>query len=254
MSNLLVVDFDFFFPEPESDPDFMYDWGHKESPLFIEMLWNNRAAAFVSNGLDLPTTTGEEDYFWDRFKFSKDARLFVSESNAQAASPHITDFLSNCPDPLIRSVWLYDAHHDCGYQGPDMDVEKLLEDGRFSCENWMILYKALGAKLHVRYPSWKPWAMEAEPVPPIKVDRQVDVVGDNNPDDVVFDAVFLCRSGAWVPTWCDEQFFSFLHDAPMQSFMDLLADHYPLKTRPFDMKHVHEEIELWKTLRERTDA
>lgn len=247
MSNLLVIDFDYFFPEPELDPTFLYDWGHREAPLFIEFLWGSRATAFIANGLDLPTTTGEEATFWNRFQFKTDARLFVSESNSQAANEQITDFLTE--DGPIDEVWLYDAHHDCGYSGPDMDWRSLAYKGEFSCEDWMLLYHTMGCDLHVRYPSWKPWALTGEPEPPIAVDRQVDT----DEPEVEFDAVFLCRSGAWVPSWCDKQFFRFLGDAPFESYLDLLGDDYPLRERDFSIEQAEEEARMWEQLRKKDE-
>src|SRR5207248_797805 len=66
---LLVVDFDFFFPNPldagaaDTRSLRLYDWGHAETVIHREVIWPVRAAAFAAEGLRLPRcqpTTG----FW----------------------------------------------------------------------------------------------------------------------------------------------------------------------------------------------
>ena len=223
MVNLLCVDFDYFFHNRSDfdDPQWqLYDWGHAESLLFIEMLWPIRAAGFLSNGLELPGTTGREVNFWDRFTFSDDASLYAAESNAMAGLPEVADD--------VDEVWLYDAHHDAGYH--DRSVAQLVSEGRWSCENWMILYAALGATLHVRYPTWRRHAFSQEPAPLVPVDRAFD----NDVDDLpVFDRVFVCRSGAWVPPWLDDRFTAFLERCPVRVLTELGS--YPLTPREFSL-------------------
>jgi len=113
-------------------------------------------------------------------------------------------------------VWLYDAHHDSGYphKGDKDYLSRLLERGAWSCEDWMVLYRALGADLHVRYPEWRAWAVTGELEPAVYVDRRVD---DGSVPDLEFDKVFVCRSGAWVPPWHDEAFNRFVAAAPIRS-------------------------------------
>lgn len=41
-------------------------------------------------------------------------------------------------------------------------------------------------------------------------------VDDGDPIAEEFDTVFVCRSGAWVPPWCDGQFEEFLDAAPFE--------------------------------------
>jgi hypothetical protein len=85
---LLVIDFDFFFPNPldagaaDTSSLRLYDWGHAETVIHREMIWPARAAAFAAEGLALPRclpTTG----FWDRFTLGTDV-LIVADSNAYA--------------------------------------------------------------------------------------------------------------------------------------------------------------------------
>lgn len=241
MSKLLVVDWDWFFPAVERPQDgdewVLYDWGHAESLMFIEALWPDRAAGFVRNGLPLPKTNGLDEDFWGRFAFAADVEVFASESNSKAAEPTVADD--------VDEVWLYDAHHDAGYHGGGVDeLVRLCDGGRWSCEDWMVLHYAQGASLHVRYPQWRHYAMDDEPAPLVPVDRQVDD-GSNGPDGLVFDRVFVCRSGAWVPPWVDEDFTAFVEAAPAKA--EVLGD-YPLAPRAFSMEQVGEYVRMFEEM------
>ena len=87
-ARLLVVDFDFFFPNPldagatDTEALRLYDWGHAETMVHRERIWPVRAGAFAAEGVPLPRcepTAG----FWDRFTFDTDL-LLVADSNAYA--------------------------------------------------------------------------------------------------------------------------------------------------------------------------
>ena len=261
MSNLLAVDWDSFFVNPWGEPDpakrrkdwMMFDWGHKEAPFFIEHVWTGRASGFLTAGLPLPDLDGRQDTFWERFKISKGAKLFYADSNACAVNPRITGKVRNWDD-----VWLYDAHHDSGYQGRGLNererwtaVRHLLQVGQWSCEDWMIVYAAMGAQLHVRYPQWRAWAMDGEPEPMVEVDRQVD---DGSTPDVTFDRVFVCRSGAWVPPWLnmDERFEAFVNAAPVKERIDV----QPGGTTPreYSQEAAEAEAVMWRELHAKVEA
>lgn len=217
--NLLSIDFDFFFPEPNSGQEIqLYDWGHKETPMFINDLWEIRASGFLRHGLPLPMTTGEEVGFWDQFQFTKNAKLYVSESHAFAAIRDLSKrFKGNAKGP--HSIWSFDAHHDLGYKE---NAAATIFKGEVQCGDWLLFYAlTTQAKIHVRYPSWKTWAFEYESdyAPGFNhkaLDVDIQIVDDHNTKEMpIFDAVFVCRSGAWVPSWCDEAFFSFLSTWPV---------------------------------------
>jgi hypothetical protein len=214
---LLVVDFDYFFPNPMgnfADKHWgLYDWGHVESDFFINAVWDSRAIGFSMNDLELPDTSGLETKFWDHFKFSPGAKLYVAESNAKAVMPQVAEG--------VTSVWLYDAHHDSRYKSePEgmtlQDINMLLRKGVWHCEDWMIFYVGqTEADLHVRYPEWKHWAFDAEPYSGLEyfnLDRRIDNAADNT---LEFDRVFICKSGAWVPPWLDPKFRAFVSDCPV---------------------------------------
>lgn len=207
---LLTIDWDFFFPEPGPDDAARYelfDWGHAESPFYMHpTLWENRAGAFVLQGQPLPGLSGEQDGFWSRFRFGKRARLYLSESHAQAAHPTVAGG--------VTEVWSFDAHHDLGYTAKAVAAARR---GRYSCDAWGLLYtRALEAPFKVVYPRWKAHAWDDEPEPlaggPL-VERLVDDPDRRLP---VFDRVFVCRSGAWVPTWHDEAFGAFAEACPVR--------------------------------------
>jgi hypothetical protein len=213
--NMLSIDWDFFFEklEDSSQPEFMkqwglYDWGHKEAPFFINgPLWTVRAGAFIRHNIPLPMTTGDEETFWGGFKFAKNAKLHIAESHSSIG--HLLSGGNN--------IWSYDAHHDMGYEQIDNPYDHFDESGEVSCDNWALLSHLYGTNVHIRYPRWRHYAMEFEPIGNQKamdaVDRQVD---DGSIPNIEFDTVFLCRSGAWTPPWVDEQFFNFVDMSPVK--------------------------------------
>ena len=203
MRTLLSVDWDYFFPNPNeagsSKPGdlVLFDWGHREAPLFeSSMMWHLRASGFLRAGRDLPRTSGDEIGWWERFRFADDAELWIAESHAMAA------FVAT----RLRAdaIWNYDAHHDCGY-GP-------LHPDAFDCSDWIRSVRVwIDPDVHVRYPRWvvHPSAQQSAPD---WADARID-----DPDELLpaFDAAFVCRSPAWVPTWCDDAFTAFVAACPL---------------------------------------
>lgn len=236
VSNLLVIDFDSFFFDPMANDEpgenleaLLYDWGHREAPEFLSgPLWMLRAQGFLSANMPLPLCRGYEA-LWDRFVLP-DAPLLVADSNAHAG------MLTAPGGGPFEQVWLYDAHHDSGYHpGAAQDIRAT---GVFSCEDWMLVHHLSGASLHVRYPTWRSNAFRLEPRPEVPVDRAFDT-GRRNP--TVFDQVFLCRSGAWVPPWCDPGFEDLVRAYPHGH---LSVDGEPLR-RPFDRAGVDRPLEAF---------
>jgi hypothetical protein len=200
----LVIDWDYFFPvlQPPQEGWDLFDWGHSEHHhIYLEEIWPIRAADFLRRGLPLPGTSGEEETFWDQFEFAKGARLIVRDSNTFAYRQ----------DLRPQHVWLYDAHHDSGYA--DDAMQAVIDSGQVSCEDWMLAYFLRGAKLHVRYPRWKLTAFDQEPQPAVEVDRAFYDPDEKQPG--AFHEVYLCRSGAWVPSWLDQPFIEFIERCPL---------------------------------------
>lgn len=214
--HLLVVDYDFFFPNPMESGDGddasrgLYDWGHAESPFFLgDVIWSVRAGAFLAHNVPLPQIqppAGGWAAFWDRFTFADGTVLKYADSNVHAGEfepPHgRRDF---------GSVHLFDAHHDSGYRATSFG--EFLDTQRYSCEDWMLYQQAKGCfDLTAHYPAWKPNGVK-EKLPRGSVTKQV--IDDGQSVDTVFTQVFLCRSGAWVPPWCDTGFLDLLAACPL---------------------------------------
>lgn len=213
-SNLLVVDWDYFFVATTGDPSkdmWLFDWGHHEGNiLFYEALWPTRAEAFWRNGLEIPTCNDEWRMLWDKVKWSKDGPLFFfADSNMQA----VHDDVFNAYD----EVWLLDAHHDCGYG-------RAPTDDRYSCENWMLAYeKHAGSKLIWLPPAWETDAVQANGPGFAKDLRIVNSMHDA-PE---FDTVFVCRSGCWTPPWEDQHFMEFITAGPWDEINGLDPEGHP---------------------------
>lgn len=195
---LLSIDWDFFFPVPDAGPEaVMYDWGHSESKFYMSSyLWRSRAIGFLVNGLPLPGLSGEEQGFWKRFDLSNVGSIQFAESHAD-----IMHLVSEGDE-----ITNYDAHHDAGYGKP-------LKDLTISCEDWAHWSAAkLGCTVKTVYPRWKlTGGCSAEQTPDC---ASVTLTHDNGlPDPTPYDAVFVCRSGAWTPPWVDKAFDEFLLEA-----------------------------------------
>lgn len=247
--NLLVVDFDTFVRVCERPRDdrfpgewSLYDWGHsEEASIFYETVWPIRAGSFLRAEQPLPRADDEAlRTFWQRFRFGRHTRMFMADSNMYAAHERVRRG--------VDQVWLFDAHHDSGYS---IDaVERLLTTSRVDCSNWMLVYASLDAELHMRYPAWRHYALDdpdfgREGTPQIPLDRQVD---DGSAPDVVFDRVFVCKSPAWVPSWCDDQWLDFIAAAPFRQ-KETMGGMKP--RRHFDLadaeRHAQEERDLRAT-------
>ncbi len=206
-----MVDFDYFFPVPQDPRDPLaplFAWAHFETPYYLLEAWEERALAFFLRGLPLPEARGWEG-FWERFAFAPGAVLYYADSNALAFHERVRQG--------VEEVVLFDAHHDAGYR-PLGELP--------ACDDWMVFYHRLGARLRVFYPPWRDPALEPGPMVPLR--REVDPGGRV---EGVFHRVFLCRSGAWVPPWTDPGFFAFLQAAPLpQEALE------PLAPRPFDLE------------------
>lgn len=216
---LLSIDWDYFFPMLEEDGSALYDWGHREVTLYIDgPLWPMRAGAFMRQGLDLPGVNDHWTGFWDRFRFAEGAQLYFGESHSWAADQRVTEG--------ITGLWSYDAHHDCGYHPEDLTLA--MTQGRYDCGSWVLCYWPQIADvrthwddpldIHVRYPGWKDWRSAEESCSIFDVDRATDLMGEETP---VFDRVFVCRSGAWVPPWCDLDYEKFVEGCPLVDRVDL---------------------------------
>ena len=211
MKTLLTVDFDFFVPEkPE------WDFGHRESLLFLNMLWGTRMGY-----LDLMKTDGNEKDFWQHIPI-KPETVWVSDSHMYAYT-----LLHR-----VNRVVLFDAHHDC-WHSDSLGVEK--REHQVYCHNWLREWliggknrKALWVK-----PEWQDDACTL----PDDMKSKVEVVTWHKGLDLGLKGpvvTHICRSGCWVPPWLDKAFLGFVEAStgslrkaiPMQD-----GDWNPLKER-----------------------
>jgi hypothetical protein len=215
--DLLVVDWDFFFPSPTAggplgDHPELFAWPVAEDAMHVEAIWLKRLRAFEAAGVQLPRCEGYEG-FWDRFTIAAGAKVFYADSNAWASQVFPSNLGGAGP---WRSVHLYDAHHDCGYKPNDRSFEDwkagvLSGAKRISAENWLLAHYWNGSQVFVHFPSWRESMTRPTEQPLIPVRMRID---RRLTPEVTFDAIFLCRSGGWVPSWCDDQFAEFLNSCP----------------------------------------
>ena len=200
------------------------------------MLWEIRASAFIRRDLPLPQTTGDERTFWDSIRVVENAPLYYGESHLMAVDPLV--YTPMLEDVFPGVLWSFDAHHDLGYS---KDAMKQVIKGDVDCGRWLLWYAIhLQPEIHIIYPRWHTKALEMDTMYDadlldammIEIEREVmPMTGEALP---VFDAIFVCRSGAWVPSWCDDAFFAFLDAAPTRNRTKVGTWLYDLKRREFD--------------------
>lgn len=245
---LLSIDWDYFFPIPASDPRGLFDWGHREASFFIEDIWPFRAASFVRSGMALPGLSGDERTFWKGIKTTKDAPLFIAESHAFAVDPRITaSFLEAEARNEKMEIWSYDAHHDLGYS--DHAITDIL-NGTVDCGNWLLAYLLrFRVDIKIRYPRWHKHALDQDEIKESLSDlitrHHVDLSITKRERRPVFDAIFICRSGAWTPPWLDRDFQTFTNGAPNmhQNNLHFIDGSYHFHLRDFSMKDVYQLAE-----------
>lgn len=221
--------------------------GHRDGGnIFLNELWYSRALGFALNELPLPDTTGLEEKFWERFKFSKNTTLYYADSHARIYNEEIYKNISE--------TYSFDAHHDCGYSNPNNEVERKehlqhwLAVGQVSCQDWAIAYELIhNIRVKVFYPKWKvkdfkckPAKLEVNPIIPIEMfeDDEKPVINKK------FDRIFLCRSGGWTPSWLDAKFDKFVESCPVKTKISLDG----LKNRDFSQERMEREFERTKTM------
>lgn len=246
------VDWDFFFKE-----DSMWDWGHRESSLFLEAAWQWRFEQFLGSqsmgGRDL-----EQFYqpnilyksFWEElqrlgFDFS-DALFLIGESNLGAWSS-----FANMP---VSHVYNFDFHHDVAYE----DLGK-----RVDCGNWLgqLLREKKRLTATIVYPTKERQADEfhlpesVETLIGSKIQATTFRALEEAPRKVRY--LFICRSGSWTPPWADDQFLGFIGQAPSDSkpiwYAELLHNEKadlanPLVPRVWDRAAAVEQAEQYQKL------
>lgn len=203
MKTLLSIDWDFFFPDVAP-----YDWGHQESPLFYETIWITRCASFnlLTKQLAINTMLPDQKLlksFWDRIVVGKPEQLFIADSHLELYK--ILEKIGPC---LIDN---YDAHHDFGYSN---------SFGHIDCGNWAwrAYENGLNPSYRLFYPEWREKCREEIPswYPRDTEGDLLAIFTGLNESPNYYDYIFICRSSAWTPTWCDNEWMKFIRywDSP----------------------------------------
>jgi len=222
MYNILSIDWDYFFPDVAP-----YDWGHTEnrSPMPQQLLWTIRAGNGDMYGKNRPAIdyikpSGAEKNFWNYIKFKEHSLLAICESHS--------DLHAIVDKVLVAKkigVWNFDAHHDL-YHKDELDCANwphhLITDGYIKLKDYHLIMPA--------------WAKEANVMCNSAYRRdRVDVRYDMPEDLPEFDMIFICRSGAWTPPWCDADWIKFIeHWKGTRQWRTKIALQYALEPREFD--------------------
>jgi hypothetical protein len=238
MVRLLVIDFDFFFPVRDvGESDWwLYDWDHRESmgAELQTLIWESRGSMFLQTHGILPSTTGAETSFWQRWTFAPETVLYVSDSNVLSlAEPVRAD---------VHVVHLFDAHHDLGYN-PHRGI-------RYTCENWGLWYARHGIPFHVHYPLWRAEVFTNEDWCLAERRRYPVTRAFDDPTlQLTFDRIHVCRSGTWVPPWCEDAFWDFIQRCPVAKSAQYVQDITP---RSWNMEAAQEQVAIRRRLEELT--
>ncbi|MDE2098313.1 MAG: hypothetical protein KGL39_13755 [Patescibacteria group bacterium] len=201
---IISVDWDYFVKE-----DARLDWGHSENGFFLNQAWALRRMDFHG-----AIGSGETPKVTDLTKlvpFLGNEKLvgvmgFVGQVKMVAvAESHlaILQLLDGKRGP--HEIYNVDAHHDLGYND---DPGK--DRSRVNCGSWGKYLHNLGkVKSWTQcYPTWRMESAEDFP----KLPNTSQVFSDdpvlNMPRGFVgkVDALFICRSGCWVPPEYDKRF------------------------------------------------
>jgi len=202
MLKILSIDWDYFFPNDE-----VYDWGHREAPFFINTLWNFRTNTKRPDGkmmMDVHTPTVPKN-FWKKV-LRNTPILTIAESHCSIWT--LLDRMRVFGPIEVTNI---DAHHDCGYK--DGYPRRIPETFAIECGNWG--YWGLRTKrissLRQFYPAWRQQNPEGR-----VSSSKVPAVHFGLPEPDSYNAVFLCRSGAWTPPWYDDRLQQFIESSKLR--------------------------------------
>jgi hypothetical protein len=195
---IISIDFDFFVRE-----DLLWDFGHREEPLFIDQVWNLARYPYIDLYEETDMITHADclpiafPYELSKrgFHFSRKTRIGVGWSHKFAYN-----FFRNAQS---KTLFHFDAHHDCYTESGDANG--------ITCGNWLIKLqdvKPLETIIWV-IPKWADngyteakASMNDRRAKDLKKLRFPEI--SNLPREV--EAVYLAQSPAWVPPHHDEMF------------------------------------------------
>lgn len=207
---MLSIDWDYFLPR-ETDT---LDWGHAEgSPFFYELAWITRACTkfWTKDDPDKGKTAREviqipEQRITDFVERVLDIdrepiSVCIVDSHKDIVAYLDSVSFKGIPHRIIN----FDAHHDCGY-----GQTKVLD-----CGNWVPwLKKTRKVDYTLVYPAWRKQHGELSKEDTRKKADRI-IYGDWTDAPIQADAVFICRSSCWMPSWCDDSWLK-LRAAIMQ--------------------------------------
>jgi hypothetical protein len=191
---VLSIDWDYFFPDIA-----WYDWGHRESEWFVESSWMHRCGNhnILTGERALETVNPDEKLiynFWNKRVQGSGLAMLVSESHAT-----MYHWLK---DWTIDELVCFDQHHDLGYPSAK---------GELDCGNWAgkMLNERRIRRYTLVYPPWRKNKKNRESKMPKRKEVAVHYDANEVPRQE-YDAIHICRSGAWTPSWCDKEFNRFV--------------------------------------------
>jgi hypothetical protein len=222
--NILSIDWDYFFPD-----NFEFDWQFKDNKfIYCELLWpirwsnlsvfDNKVIAKDIYHPDPQLLNG----FLDKLLINSNLQaLVLSDTHSDIAV-----LIDNFPK---SNVYNFDQHHDIYYGKPPVKETQL------DCGNWASYYLNLNQikSYHLFYPPWR----ESIPENQMQLSMANSMSYSIPKDPPVFDAVFICRSSPWTPSWSDHKWIKFIEY--FKTNYPILWNHktaleYVLKPRPFD--------------------
>lgn len=97
---LLSVDWDYFFPDPIGGPMFYAGQPFADPKEMAFRVWLFRSKQYIARSATLPVTSGDENHFWERFRFAPDGRGIMGHNEQRpmvALSPIV-------PMGLVRAL------------------------------------------------------------------------------------------------------------------------------------------------------
>lgn len=224
---VLSIDFDFFVRE-----ELEWDWGHRESDLFLEAIWPIRYShRNIKRDVD-PVV--HADFMPDNLRYVLPAKGFLPSRSIQVATAEshaaLPKFLTMIGNPKFDLFINMDAHHDMHNEPPPVN-----------CGNWWVplFDQTDGWSRHVHiFPKWKNPETLGKPVRPIEQMRWDEFHLDNTPFALI-EAVFICRSGCWVPPHLDPLF---------NKMVRLFSRNLCIKPRKLNVKEIRRQRTMIREL------
>lgn len=233
----LSVDFDYFVRSLGS-----WDWSHQESPFFQSgFMWQIRVAPFLMQGVDLREQMDPETYakpkpsmFWDDLQdlnYNLDISPVFAVGDSHAGAAPFFDEVARAAGEPADVLINFDAHHDLGYC-EWARINEMMEEGVCTCDMWLCALMKWWPQLESRivFPDWMKEEHTIEQQIrtlsklPTDVTSRVEMDFFTDDDEEIspvviepgeqmdVQAVFVCRSSAWVPPWLDEEFVRFVRE------------------------------------------